>query len=100
MSPTYWTASQIKAAVREHDWEFVKARPNDPDCAWGARKDRHQVLLKENRRGGLVWVRFHYPATGGINVDHLGPDYRNKLAEVLTFLKDPNRRADAGLGKP
>ena len=101
MSPTYWTASQIKAAIREHGWEFVKARPDDPDHAWGARKDRYQLLFKEDRRGGLVWVRFHYPASGGMNVDHIGSDYRGKLGEALAFLKDPDSRhplRQVGLG--
>lgn len=92
MSPTYWTASQIKKAAREHGWEFIPARPSDPDHAWGARKDRYQVIFKENSRGGLVWVQFHYPVSGGFNVDHIGSDYRNKLAEVLAFLKDPTCR--------
>lgn len=89
MSPSYWTASQIKAAVCEHGWEFVKARPGDPDQAWGARKGQYKVLFKENRRGGLVWVRFTYPVSGGINCDHLGIRYRDKLSKVLEFIKDP-----------
>lgn len=85
MSPTYWTATQIKAAVRQHGWELIKVRPDDR--TWGARKGSYQVILKEDRRGGLVWVRFHYPTVlGPTGTYHLGPTARNKLAEVLDFL--------------
>lgn len=100
MSPTYWTASQIKMAVRTHGWEFIKARPADPDQAWGARKDCYEVILKENRRGGLVWVSFTHPVSGGFNVDHLGPRYRGKFEEVLQFLADPSCRKPLPAGNP
>lgn len=90
MSPTYWTASQIKMAARENGWEFVPCV--DGAGPWGARKDRYKVMFQENRAGGLSAVWFTFPMPDGANCDYLGPRYQNKLGEVLAFLRDPTCR--------
>ena len=91
MSPTYWTASQIKAAVRANGWELVPC-VGGGGRVWGARKVRYRVMLQETRPGGLSAAWFTYPVSDGANCDYLGPRYRNKLAEVLAFLNDPTIR--------
>lgn len=90
MSPTYWTASQIKMAARANGWEFIPCV--DGKDPWGARKGRYKVMFEETRVGGLSRVWFTYPVSGGANCDYLGPRYRDKLGEVLAFLKDPTCR--------
>lgn len=90
MSPTYWTASQIKAAAREHGWEIRPAA--HPDAAWTLHKDHYKVLIGERRDGGLCWVGFTFPVSGGMNHDHLGPRHRGKLDQVLNFLVNPKCR--------
>lgn len=53
MSPTYWTASQIKAAARENGWEFIKCV--DGQGPWGARKARLSAPLW--RDSSADWCR-------------------------------------------
>jgi hypothetical protein len=82
VSPTYWTASQIKIAARANSWEFIKAET--PAAPWGCRKPGRKVMLQEDRRGGLTQVWLTYD---GINVHYFGPRYRGKLLLVLRFLE-------------
>lgn len=95
MSPTYWTASQIKAAAHAYSWEIVKVQPPTSAWdvpAWGARRGRFKVMVTERRDGGLIGVWITYPMSDGANVDYLGPRYHGKLSEVLEFLRDPTSR--------
>jgi hypothetical protein len=84
MSPSYWTASQIKMAAREHGWEIRAAK--SPDAGWTIHKERCKVTIGERRDGGLCWIYLRYPKYGGMNCDYFGPRYRGKLAVVLKFL--------------
>jgi hypothetical protein len=99
MSPTYWTSSQIITAARANDWEIIKAQPPISAWdipAWGARKGRFKVMVRERRDGGLIGVWITYPKSDGANCDYLGPLHRGKLAEVLEFLRDPTSRGRRG----
>lgn len=90
MSPTYWTASQIKAAVREHGWEFIRAAKPTSSWdipAWGAKKGRCTVMVTERRDGGLLGVWLTYPKSSGSNCDYYGPRSAGKLDTVLKFIK-------------
>lgn len=90
MSPTYWTASQITKSAQENGWELIKCV--DGKGPWGVKRARYKAMFQENRRGGLSAVWFTYPVYSGANCDYLGPRYRNKLSDVLAFLKDPDTR--------
>jgi hypothetical protein len=85
MSPTYWTASQIKTSARANGYEFVKAV--DGEGPWGCRKGRRNVMFCERRDGGLSQVWVTYPVSGGSNCVYFGPRYRGKLRAVLRFLE-------------
>lgn len=96
MSPTYWSASQIKAAAHAYSWELIPAQPpigawDIP--AWGARRGRFKVMVRERCDGGLVGVWITYPVYDGSNCDYLGPLNHGKLAQVLEFLRDPTSRS-------
>lgn len=91
MSPTYWTASRIKAAARAHGWEI--GQPRAPETSWDVppwecRKGRQTVVIYERRDGGLLGVTLRYPLYGGTNSDYYGPRCRDKLRTVLDFLCD------------
>lgn len=91
MSPTYWTSTLIIRAAQDNGWEIIPCQP--PNTVWTIRKGRNQAQIQERRDGGLTWVTFTFPVSDGSNCDYLGPRYRNKLAEVLEFLKNPRSRA-------
>lgn len=89
MSPTYWTASQIKMAARANGWEFIKATDEVhfffryPSGVWGCRKPGRKVLFQEDRRGGLTQAWFVYAG----RFDYFGPRRPQKLRAVLRFLE-------------
>ena len=102
MSPTYWTASQIKQAARDHDWQFIKDIP--PTGSWGMAKEilhrsdagkRYdyieglRVMVHEDRRGGLRWVSITRRRPGDLDQVYLGPRYANKRDVVLSWLTEP-----------
>jgi hypothetical protein len=54
VSPTYWTASQLKTAAQANGWQFI--RSIGPTGPWGMRRGNLRVLLQERRDGGLLWI--------------------------------------------
>lgn len=100
MSPTYWTASQIKIAARAHGWEFIKCDPPG-EGPWGVYKDNIKIMFQEDRRGGLVWAtltRF----LGAVDRDcvRIGRDFRNKKEAVLSWMTEPIDWIQWGFKKP
>ncbi len=86
MSPTYWTASQIKSAARAHGWEIRPATM--PGAGWTLHKGRSKAVIGERRDGGLCFVYLTYPKCSGANCDYYGPRAKDKLQTVLKFLCD------------
>lgn len=97
MSPTYWTASRLKMAAREHGWEIVPTTAPGmvPGEVWGFRKQfgtrTLTIRIKENRRGGLVWATLTTTFDGGADVTRRGPDYRGKCEAVIAWLRGENQ---------
>ena len=84
MSPTYWTASQIKIAARANGWKFIPCV--DGKDPWGMEFGSIRVMLWEDRRGGLRKVVLTHLGFGDVvSFDHR---YRNKRDMVLSWLTE------------
>lgn len=92
MSPTYWTASQIIAAAREHGWETIPAEKSgglfEPPKPWSVKKGITTIEIFERRDGGLLKVTIRRSWPGGSDVYVFGPRDKGKLATVLRFIEE------------
>jgi hypothetical protein len=102
MSPTYWTASQLKAAAIRHGWLFIGA--TEPQGWWGMRREGSspdcgccahryspalRIMVQEDRRGGLMRASLTRIRDGGSDTVQLGPRTAHKREAVLSWLTEP-----------
>ena len=91
MSPTYKAASKIIATALHHKWEIIpKGEPTTmwDVPGWKVKKGRITITIWERRDGGLMQVTILRQASGGSDITHFPPSYKDKLGLVLRQIEE------------